>query len=512
MRVSTYLKRPEFIILVIILLLFAIRPFTCYTETKTDRASYTIGSQMLASGHFYLESPPANFNVAHCVNRDGRFYSRYFPGTLMLGALGFKLFGSWYFLNVLALGGVLLILADLGRRLTGVKMLAWMPLILVGIYIDLPMEIFTFHSVIYSVFFTLLFVWCLYRGLEEGSLWRLAIAGSAIGCAAITRPMLPAILIIITGLIFLLNAVLKGRREWLKLAYFAAPVVICLCFQLWYNFRVTGSWLTIPFDQYDPHSSMGFGLKGDNFSGDYHLFTPLDMIRGFHRILWGRLGLIFPVFVSIGFLAWGLVALNHRRRQVSGNTMNARIVIVLVMAIGTGLYVIMMCAFWCGLGFRYYFLEVYCFGIILITIAAGWYVKSKGDFARKVVILTMLMFIAFSLFETAFSTYLGVKTTRLWKRIFVQLEDLSKEEDTLFFIHKFNENEYSGGRWVLGNRRTQYLLNPLDYKGKRLFAMSLGESDTEFIQQYADKRQIIHITLDHQKGEVSIWREGCNSP
>lgn len=503
LRLTPIFQRPEFLIFIIVLILLAIRPYTRYTETMNDQASYITGANMLSSGSFYVESPPANFRVMHCVDREGRFYSRYFPGTLLLAAMGLKLLGTWYIGSVIMLGGVLILLAELGRRMGGFKILGWLPLSLVGIYLDLVAMVFTLHSIIYSTFFTLLFVWSLYRGLETGRKRWWVTAGLAIGYAAITRPMFPAILSLIAGIILLLFALTKGREWWLRFACFAAPLVLCASFQLWYNYRVTGDWLTLPFLQYDPHSGMGFGLKGDHFTGNYHMFTLIDVLRQMRGVIWGANALLLPILISITASAWAIVTLFNRRGE-GEKSERALAITSLVMGLGTLCFIFAMCFHWAGMVHHHYFLEVNCFAIIFVAVAAGKFLKRNGKLGRRVVILAMLMFAPLSLFEAAYATYIGIKTTRPWKRIFRSIDDLSAGENTLFIIHPLDKNRYPGGRWALGNFTTQYLLNPPDLKAEHLFAVSLGDVDRALVEDYRDKYRIMHVTVDEKKGEVLL--------
>ena len=511
MKLHHLLKSPCFPIVIVILTVFLVRPLAQYPETKTDRAAYEIGAKMLASGKIYLPSPPQSFDTAHCVNRDGRFYSRYFPGTLLIGALGYKIFGTWFFLNTLAVGGVLLLLYYLGLKMSGYKLLGLLPLAFAGIFINVPLEVFAFHSVIYSTFFTLLFVWFFYRGIEEERCKYWLLAGFAIGYSAVCRPILPVFLILIAGFLLLLFAFRQGKKGWLNLLAFTFPIIILLTFQLFYNYGVTGNLKTFPFDMYDPHSSMGFGLKGDNFSGMYKLFTPFDIVRQFRLILWGALGVEIPFYISLFFLGWGSIILFSRSRS-AGNANPAKLCTVILIAAGTVMYILMMTAHWCGLYFRHYFLEVTFFTLILISMFAGWCLDNGGKTVRSTIVAILFAGFLLSLFETGYGFGLSIKYTRKWKEVQQDIAEIAEGEKTLFIIHKSawqNEDEaFAGGRWRLGSHALMYLTNPIDYDSDILYAVSLNpHADSLLIDSYKDERQIKHITVEWNYAYAGLWVE-----
>ena len=505
MRLKIFLKRPEFTIIVIVSAFLVSRPLVRYSEGFKDSAAYVFGSETIASGRFYQDSALENFRIVHCVLKPDKFYSRFFPGTLLSGGLGIRLFSSWYVINILLLGGILYFLSDLCRKTGANPILGWLPLCLIGIFIDLPNEVFSLHSILHSTFWTILFIWSLYRGLIQDRKVYYALAGFAIGFSAITRPMLPAFLIIITGSILLFQAFRSGKKGWTKLLFFSAPVVLCALFQMFYNHQITGEWLTLPWSQYDPHSDMGFGLRGDHFSGDYTMFTMIDVLRNFRSIIWGEFAILIPLLVSMLFLAWCLMRYFDKPASSVRNNHQAVHTIAFIMSLGAISYIIGMCFFFWGLKNRYYYLEVNCFVIVFLAIIAGWIMMKQGSLARKTAIAAMIMLTIPGLFETAYGFHIGMKTTSQWKVVFEKLERISGGEETLFILHKNDVTEDPGKQWSLGNYRTQYFCNTIDTPDHLMFALSLGDADRELERVYSENRKIVHIVVNRLTGMVKEW-------
>ena len=237
-----------------------------------DEVVYLFHARYLAAGELFLAPPPvpAGFDVDLMLLDQGRWYSPVPPGWPLVLALGAWCGAPWL-VNPLLGGATLLAAYALLRELTSQRV-ARIALVLLAVspwFVFLNMSFMT-HPL------TLLAATCAALGVARarrtGSIGACALAGVAIGVAALVRPFDGLLLALLLGL---WSIGLGGARlRWPAIAALVLSTAASGLAALPYNRALTGEPLRFPIQRYvdvvygPGKNDMGFGPeKGLGWGG-----------------------------------------------------------------------------------------------------------------------------------------------------------------------------------------------------------------------------------------------------
>ena len=264
-----------------------------YHSSNHDEAVYLVQAAMLLEGQLELHAGElaAAFRPWFFVEDGGRLYPKYAPVPAAMYAVSMALFGEpRVTLAVVAAGNTALVSAlgsmvfDRRVGLVAAVLFAASPLALVTSSVFLPYAPTTLLNLLFAVAY-------LYSVREE-SFVGAAMAGVAIGVAFFARP-LTAVLFAAPFILHALYSVGRAlHEEWrervpetaLRHGLTAAFGILFVGVTFAYNYRMTGSLLTFPYEAFAPLDGPGFGYREIlDHSVEY---TPRRALRANGYVLW----------------------------------------------------------------------------------------------------------------------------------------------------------------------------------------------------------------------------------
>jgi hypothetical protein len=205
-----------------------------------DEIAYLFQARLFQSGRLFAPSPCAGefFAFPHIIN-NGRWYSIYPPGYPFLLMLGLFLRAPWLVNPLLAAGSILLLyFIGKGFYNRSVGILASVLGAVSPWYLLMSSSMMSHTS---CLFFNALFLFFLFRSLQNPSVINGLAAGAGLGMAVLIRPV-NALLFCLPFLLYYAVHLLKERRPKIKNALGilggTAPFVVLL---LLYNFLTNGN-------------------------------------------------------------------------------------------------------------------------------------------------------------------------------------------------------------------------------------------------------------------------------
>ena len=253
-----------------------------------DEFSYLFQAETFLAGRWSFpsfEPVPEIFNQMHVLN-EGRFASRYFPGTGAWIAIFLHLGNPWLG-HQIAQGFVAMMVFWTGRELanSGTGLLA-------GVLTALSPGLILFSNLLLAHHPTLigltLFLWAFCRMIRTGQALMAVIAGVGLSFAMLCRPMTAAGFAFPFGVAFVwwwglgrwslrateqTSGTSSIRKRSILAFGLGLPLVIGFAVAMWQNFQITGDPLTSPYqlytDTYTPRHVYGFSnvIRGEQNLG-----------------------------------------------------------------------------------------------------------------------------------------------------------------------------------------------------------------------------------------------------
>lgn len=225
-----------------------------------DSIAYYFQAKIFARGWLNAPPPPNQdiLGVPFVIEYGGRWFAKYPPGTSLLIALGMVLRVPWLVGPLLGAGsliGIYGIAARLYRQrvaVLAVLLAALSPFhsFMTGTYLSHPV----------SLFCLVLFLLFLLRYWQDGGLWNIALSGSALGLAGLTRELSAVLFAAPVLSYFLADLVRRPRgRAWRPLAVLGSILLAFGGLYLAYNFAQTGDPFRLPRLIAAPTDRYGFG-------------------------------------------------------------------------------------------------------------------------------------------------------------------------------------------------------------------------------------------------------------
>lgn len=253
-------------------------PFGESVPAMHDELSYLLQARSFLEGRWWWPGPaitPELFQQVHVLN-DGRFASRYFPGTgawiAPFLAINRPIWGHWL-AGMLIAGLVFAIGCQIGNIAVGT---------IAGALTALSPGIAIFSNLLLAHHPTLvglmIFLWAFVHLMRGPRIGWAAIAGTGLAFAMLCRPMTAAAVGLPFGVWYLTRLVAelrhggnqKSRRTWQLAALgLAAPLIAGFCVLGIQNRAITGSVATTPYGLYTklytPRHVYGFnnGIRGN---------------------------------------------------------------------------------------------------------------------------------------------------------------------------------------------------------------------------------------------------------
>ncbi len=242
-----------------------------------DEYSYLFQARTFLAGRWSYPSHPTAarlFDQMHVVN-EGRFASRYFPGTGLFIApwlwLGCPLLGYW-----LAGAATCVLVFGIGRELSnnGTGLIA-------GMLTALSPGMALFGNLMLAHHPTLLgvlgFAWCFLRWQRRGRLTDIALAGVGLSWAMLCRPMTAAGFALPFGIWFGWRLLKSWRARpvlmWRAAFGLVVPLAVGFSILAAQNDAITGDWTKSPYqlftETYTPRHGYGFNnvIRGEQHLG-----------------------------------------------------------------------------------------------------------------------------------------------------------------------------------------------------------------------------------------------------
>jgi len=237
------------------------------------------------------------FQGSAMVVKDGKFFSKYNPGSSLVYAFWWKLTGRPWGINPLLSGLTLISLFFIFKNWYDEKTAK---LALIFIFFS-PFYLFmssSYHSHFPVLFFLVIFLLFLMKGNTTSKWYYFALSGFSLGMAFMTRPY-TAILVSIPGIVWLFS-MHKFKSLPKRLLAFSMAFAIPFSLLLLYNYFLTGNPLLFPFHIAGPEQKIGFGYSGHTFLKGWK--NTLSMLRMLNLNLLGwPFSLIFCVlFILLG--------------------------------------------------------------------------------------------------------------------------------------------------------------------------------------------------------------------
>ncbi|HOJ76126.1 MAG TPA: glycosyltransferase family 39 protein [Phycisphaerae bacterium] len=224
-----------------------------------DEVAMVFQAKVLASGRLFADTPalPEFFDHEYILFDGPRWYGKYFLGPSLAMVPGVWIGAVWLISPLL--GGLTVLLTFyLGRDLLGEKVARVATLLmavspfrfsLCGMMMAHPVTLMTLTLGAVAVV----------RVVRDPSRWGwAAVAGTALGYAANSRPLTAAVLTAVMGVAAMLAFPWRQLR-WQTVVAFALPMVLAVGVYLGYNRALTGDARLSPFVKWCPKDRLGFG-------------------------------------------------------------------------------------------------------------------------------------------------------------------------------------------------------------------------------------------------------------
>jgi 4-amino-4-deoxy-L-arabinose transferase-like glycosyltransferase len=226
-----------------------------------DEYAYLWQATAFAEGRITARSPQPEdaFRLNHVGDVGGRRFSKYPPGWPLLLTAGVRA-GTPGLVNPLLAALALAGIYRLGCTWLGCRAA------LAGTLVTLVTPFFllnagSYHSHPSCLFAITALALCLTWAEERGGAGALLLAGASLGLAIVIRPY-TALLFAVPLLAAFAPSVLLARGRRLNLLWFGLGGLPFALLLGAVNLAVTGAWWTLPWTQYDPTETLGFGAYG----------------------------------------------------------------------------------------------------------------------------------------------------------------------------------------------------------------------------------------------------------
>ena len=238
---------------------------------EPDTASYLFQARLFAEGLLFAEAPAdIGFSASPHVNvHDGKWYSRY---PLLASALLVP--GVWagypHVVPAILTAATMIFVFLFVRELFGstrVAMVATLFALLSPATLGVGSTLFSQSG---SRLFLVIFLWALLRAIRSRRWGFALVAGTALGLAFNVRP-LPAVTFAAAGALLSLVALIgsEHRRSLVGLLPgFILPLVLLIGVTLAWNDRLAGHPLQMTFNVMQPNDRLGFGMRGEGYTGN----------------------------------------------------------------------------------------------------------------------------------------------------------------------------------------------------------------------------------------------------
>lgn len=221
--------------------------FFSHMPLTVDSSAQLVHAKMMLKGGWSMPSHPlrAFFDMYMMIN-NGRWYSQYPPGHVMLLALGTMVKMRSY-VNPLLGGMTALVIYRMALELYGVRV-ARIAVMLAGGCVYMILMSSEFMSNATALLVGTLFLWAYFRMLKRPH-WKTALwGGIAIGYCFITRPY-SALALSMPYIIYSIYLLLAQPKVFLRPLLVMAGGASCfVLFQLYYNWATTGHALTFGYE------------------------------------------------------------------------------------------------------------------------------------------------------------------------------------------------------------------------------------------------------------------------
>lgn len=441
-----------------------------------DNVARLFQAKTFKEGKLYTDAPshPEFFPCPAMVRENGKFFSKYNPGSSLVYAFWWKLTGRPWGINPLLSGLTLVSLFFIFKRLYDEKIakLAVLFTFLSPFYLFMSSS---FHSHVPILFFLVMFLLFLLKGSISSKWYHFALSGFFVGMAILTRPY-TAILVSLPGIVWLFS-MQKGKNLPKRLFPFSAAFAIPFSLLLLYNNALTGNPLLFPFHLAGPEQKIGFGYLGH---------TPLKGVKNTLSMLrllnLNLLGWPFSLFFCAFF-----VLLGKKNRWD-----------VFVIATFSTLIIGYFFYFWIDFSFgpRFYFSATPFF---LVLSARGIYSFPEvfKRFNRQNTMAFLSAFVALS-FLFSLTIYLPNLTREYHDDynglINTKISDVVKENnvsDALIFVKNLpSKNDFA----------CAFLANSIDFNDSVVYAKDLGREKNQILIEAFGKRNYFYFDLKKRRG------------
>ena len=245
--------------------------FFSHLPLTVDTSAQLVHAKMLATGHWTLPSQPLKdfFNMYMMIN-DGKWYSQYPPGHVILLAIG-TFFKMRTYVNPCLGACTSLAIFALAKELYGIRVARY-AVVLSGGCVYLIMMSSEFMSNATSLLTGTLFLWAYFRMLKKPH-WKCGLwGGLALGYCFITRPY-TVLALAAPYVLYSVYLLIAKRQIFLRSLLAMAGGGMCfVLFQLYYNKITTGNAFTY-----------GYQLSWGNW---HNPFTPeaADKLSGWELV------------------------------------------------------------------------------------------------------------------------------------------------------------------------------------------------------------------------------------
>ncbi len=284
-----------------------------FTPLVQDSIAQFIHAKALASGEFFLKTPePVEFFITtHMIEDNGKYYSQYPPGYMMLLAAG-HLLNMPQIVNPLLGAATLVIIWHIGKELFG-RRNANLSLLLAFTCASMVMMSADYMNSASSLFFASIFYLYYFRNIKTPSAKYGIITGIALGMLFLVRPY-TAIAVATPFIFHGLYLLTRDHRRYLKPLILTGIIASAIStFYLYYNYKLTGSALTPGYYKlWGKEHRPGFGKAP---WGDDH-----DILNGLSNTSNDYISLNFDLFrwpvPDLIFLAPVIFFLFRKNRQI----------------------------------------------------------------------------------------------------------------------------------------------------------------------------------------------------
>jgi 4-amino-4-deoxy-L-arabinose transferase-like glycosyltransferase len=240
-----------------------------------DAVSYTFQAKTFAGGDLWVPAPPVEgaFPTPFTVQRDGRWYSQYPPGTGAVLAPGYLASVPWLVEPLLAAGAVLLIALAAWRQYD--RSTAVLTLLLLAMSPFLLLVAGAYLSHVPALFFASVVLVAATRYAEAPSRRWMVLLALGLGLTFLTREIVAVFYGLSVALVgFGWGLHRRGRAAVADAVVGGLILVGALGLYLGYNAALTGSPFVLPRLQFNPRDVYGFGV-GVGFYGEHTVASGL---------------------------------------------------------------------------------------------------------------------------------------------------------------------------------------------------------------------------------------------